>query len=259
MPKVYFNIKLEQELTVENANYTVLSLKYGISRPTVRAYAKRLGLYNINNRHMHQHDKSYFKNINTANKAYVLGLMYADGCNIRKGFSIALHENDKEVVDFVRKELKTTVPLKKITPFKKNWSYKWELRITSKEISNDLTNLGCTPAKSTTLSFPTGVPENLMSHFIRGYFDGDGSMWENKGGWHASFTCASDNFIKGLKEYLDNLEKNYKEYLTGPKKNCHSIILCRRKSIRLLVSHMYQGKEFGMLRKQNKITNFLNT
>lgn len=47
----------------------------------------------------------------------------------------------------------------------------------SEQMHNDLVNLGCTKNKTFTLEFPyQHVPEDLMRHFIRGYFDGDGSV-----------------------------------------------------------------------------------
>ena len=45
---------------------------------------------------------------------------------------------------------------------------------------NDLIKQGCVPNKSLILTFPNKyqVPKNLINHFIRGYFDGDGSIYE---------------------------------------------------------------------------------
>ena len=50
--------------------------------------------------------------------------------------------------------------------------------VANKHLWNTLNNLGCTPQKSLTLKFPTyeKVPKELIRHFIRGYFDGDGSL-----------------------------------------------------------------------------------
>ena len=49
------------------------------------------------------------------------------------------------------------------------------------KIFNDLGNLNCIPRKTFKIdSIPNGVPYNLISHFIRGYFDGDGSVNFNK-------------------------------------------------------------------------------
>ena len=52
------------------------------------------------------------------------------------------------------------------------------IHLTSDKMFNDLIKQGCIPNKSLVLTFPNKyqVPENLINHFIRGYFDGDGSI-----------------------------------------------------------------------------------
>ena len=49
---------------------------------------------------------------------------------------------------------------------------------------SDLNKLGVVERKSLILTFPTEqqVPKHLMPHFIRGYFDGDGSVYKQKQG-----------------------------------------------------------------------------
>lgn len=57
----------------------------------------------------------------------------------------------------------------------------WYCRLVhdSRELALDLKNKGCYQGKSLTLTFPSKdiVPEHLIRHFIRGYFDGDGSVF----------------------------------------------------------------------------------
>lgn len=43
----------------------------------------------------------------------------------------------------------------------------------------DLSKHGCVPNKSLILKFPTTLPNELVNDFIRGYFDGDGSVYIN--------------------------------------------------------------------------------
>lgn len=54
----------------------------------------------------------------------------------------------------------------------------YRLACYSKKSYTDLINKGCGINKSLILKFPdeTQVPQNLISHFIRGYFDGDGCV-----------------------------------------------------------------------------------
>ena len=65
---------------------------------------------------------------------------------------------------------------------KVNGKIRCELTFSSVEMCQDLTNLGAVRAKSLLIEFPDEniVPEKLMPHFIRGYFDGDGCVWNGK-------------------------------------------------------------------------------
>lgn len=57
----------------------------------------------------------------------------------------------------------------------KNSKNQYRLTINNKHISKRLAELGCGKAKTSVITFPTleQVPENLIHHFIRGYFDGN--------------------------------------------------------------------------------------
>lgn len=60
---------------------------------------------------------------------------------------------------------------------------------------------GCTPAKSLTLEFPSTdiIPEELQSHFMRGYFDGDGCLtqYAERGGQDVTVwtLCGTKHFL----------------------------------------------------------------
>ena len=250
--KAYSNIDLANELIKGEVNFTELGKKYNILRSTVRAYAKRLGVHKGNKIRLKSYslDTNYFKEINTPNKAYVLGFIYADGCNTRRGLQIGLQERDKEVLDFIKKELNANNELTYIKPFKKGWSYKWDLRISSKEISNDLTEKGCPPAKSLLLNFPTFIDDNLMSHFIRGYFDGDGCITIcDKGYGRLSFISGSKEFINGLREYF---HKKTGYLIPMYENNCYSIMTSKQAAVKSIINLMYTNSTFSMQRKFEK-------
>lgn len=69
----------------------------------------------------------------------------------------------------------------------------------SQKTVNDLKRLGCTEQKSLNLTFPTKeqVPPHLLHHFIRGYFDGDGSISLYNNDYHVSIV-GTESFIKSL-------------------------------------------------------------
>lgn len=122
------------------------------------------------------------KNINSPEKAYLLGLFYSDGCIIDNNgsyaASIVLHENDKYLLE----KIQSLFPFFRLA---KQANHAWELVCTKKALVKDLQSNGILFRKSTNnkefLRFPK-IPLKLYSHFIRGYFDGDGSVYKQKQG-----------------------------------------------------------------------------
>ena len=58
-------------------------------------------------------------------------------------------------------------------------------------MANDLINLGCIPNKSLIL-LPPKLKDEFISHFIRGYFDGDGSIGKYKNRYKITFLGTND-------------------------------------------------------------------
>lgn len=121
----------------------------------------------------------FFETIDNEEKAYFLGLMSADGYNCVKGgyFTLGLKSRDVEIIELFQQALGSNYPY-----VKKEEKDFITVQFNSVKMCQDLANLGCVQAKSLILKFPTQeqVPEHLIHHFIRGYFDGDGSVWQGK-------------------------------------------------------------------------------
>ena len=123
--------------------------------------------------HKKKINRNIFEVINTEEKAYWVGFLYADGY-------VGLTDNRVELT----LQLSDVNHIKKFKTFLNSDckistnSYRSRLSIKDEKIKKDLINLGCTPQKSLTLKFPTDdkIPKELIRHFIRGYFDGDGSL-----------------------------------------------------------------------------------
>ncbi len=129
--------------------------------------------YNIN------HD--FFNKIDTEEKAYLLGFLYADGYNNEeKGvISISLQERDREILEKFKILLESEYPLYKAEYYDRpNNQIQYALTVRSRQISKKLAELGCWQKKSSNLLFPTEeqVPKHLINHFLRGMWDGDGGI-----------------------------------------------------------------------------------
>jgi len=148
--------------------------------------------------------------------AYVLGYFAADGSmlkNNRGACFIEFKSIDKNLVEKVKVLLNSNHRISA-----RNWPEKWStiyrLQIGSKDIYADLLTLGFTQTKSCTMVFPQ-IPIQFISHFVRGYFDGDGhvsiSEYNRSGRKKKSKTIIS-GFTSGSKDFLKNLHKILKRY-----------------------------------------------
>lgn len=129
-------------------------------------------------------DFSYFKKIDTQEKAYILGLIYTDGCvkwvkNKDKCFVISM--TDLDIIQKVKKAINYTGPIYFKKRRKPHYKDQYAICVHSKEMAQDLINLGCVPRKTHVLRFPydNEVPNYLLNHFLRGCIDGDGSIHKN--------------------------------------------------------------------------------
>lgn len=122
-------------------------------------------------------DTSYFDTIGP-NQAYIIGLLFTDGCRPRGRNSVVLklQARDKPILDKVKAELKYDGPLH-FRP-RRNPKHQdcFELNINNKKISSRLLELGMVCAKSLVLEYPTWLTEKTERHFIRGCIDGDGHI-----------------------------------------------------------------------------------
>jgi len=117
-------------------------------------------------------NENFFNVIDTEEKAYWLGFLYADGCVHDKPNGqklITLCVKDKEVIEKFIKSLNGDFTVKQYNDI-------YGVYLTSDIMFNDLGKLGCVPKKSLNLKFPN-INNDYINHFIRGYFDGDGSVF----------------------------------------------------------------------------------
>lgn len=172
----------------QNKNMSTVKIgkKYGCSHKKI---AKVLEAYNIPrtgvSRRKYRINENFFDKIDNQDKAYILGFLYADGCNYKpkQTVSMSLQEEDFDILEKIRVCMGNEHPLEYIDYSNKHdfgYTYKNQYRmlIFSKHMCDSLDNIGMTPNKSLTLEFPR-IDKELYRHFIRGYFDGDGSVYQS--------------------------------------------------------------------------------
>jgi hypothetical protein len=259
-------------------NYTLaqLSREYGIRGDSI---ADMLVRRNIKLRSMsdalrrYKDNHSFFDKIDNEEKAYFLGLMYADGYNNeqRGTIKLSLSEIDKDILEKFQKAIESNRPLHFYSPKSKNMKQQsvYSLCINSKYLSKSLSNLGCMQRKTFILEFPTvdQVPECLLRHFVRGYFDGDGcfcittlSKERNNHRQYSVNITSTENFCKKLHEIIaKELSINSFFSTRFPERNnsTRSLNIGGNRQVRIFLDWIYKDCNVYMNRKYNKYQSIL--
>jgi hypothetical protein len=192
--------------------------------------------YNIN--------QDYFKTW-SSNMAYILGFWFADGCIYSgKMFDITIHKKDKYILKKIAQELEYEGNLFDYVDRQAS-----RINFSCRVIYDDIVALGGEERKSLTMVFPP-IPKEYLPDFIRGYFDGDGSIMTLKNNrLNSAFTSGSKIFLISLLEIL----KKEAGIVGGSfDDSCCSLKFGKKDTLRL-GEYMYKNNpELFLLRKRQK-------
>lgn len=231
------NAAIEEYIATEDRlkNISKLSKKYNLNRKTIVAALKKRNITIVANRATkYTLNEHIFNKIDTEEKAYWLGFLYADGwissTNNIVGLSLSVKDMDHlikfksflnwngdikiyETHQFGTKDIHNKAG---------DILYVGEINIGSKILHDDLNKCGCKPNKSLILTFPTEdiVPNELLRHFIRGYFDGDGTLGLYKHSVSNPKLEESLMFV-GTKTFLEGIENILGNGFIMQKRNCN--------------------------------------
>ena len=210
-------------------------------------------------------NESYFDIIDHPDKAYILGLFYADGsCRIdRPVIQINLSDPDIYMVEAIRDILSPGKKLQLHTKEAENLKESKRLEIQSKRLHKRLIELGCVPLKSWTLCDLPMIPDMYFNDFVRGYFDGDGGVCVPKSGFkevQVKFR-GTESFLKKLQKKMFELDRG----LTGSYSNEKiakggknpALFYGGRKQVEQIYRFMYRDlNPFGQLMLYRKYEKF---
>jgi len=140
--------------------------------------------------------------------AYVLGFIYSDGTlSPAQGGRLTITQKESEILYKLLKlmDCDAKVIKRKRKEYKKKISGEvYFFHLTNPAIYYDLVQFGLTPDKSLSVNFPE-IPQEYIRHFIRGCWDGDGSVYieKRKRIIKASYISGAHSFIKGLANELE--------------------------------------------------------
>lgn len=234
---------------------SALGREFGVSYSTIRNLLKRKGIKTGVNKHNFPRDEFYFSNIDSKEKAYWLGFLYADGCVHSNSNEISITLKDRDHLEKFRKAIKSNNKIgesidKRFSSMPKIYHFS----IKDKQLKSDLIKWGCVPNKSLTLTKIPNIPRDFVSHFIRGYFDGDGSLhWLNgTKNFRISFVGTAP-FLKdiqkelGLSLSLGQQEGNQSKYFQ----------VAGRKQVPMILDYIYKDSDEN-IRLTRKYKNYLD-
>lgn len=222
------------------------------------------------------YNKDYFKKIDTSEKAYWLGFLYADGCitrfykgDILKSMSLEITLKDEDYEHLVKfnDALNSNVPIQHRVIAKKYKANR--LVINSTGMCKDLINLGCLPAKSLILEFPNEdiVPKDFIRDFVRGYFDGDGGISYTEGEYYNQargkkykqyhyrcYFCGNDQFLTQLKNVLNSQGIKTSDLKKDNRSNAVNIYIYGKENIEKLRAYLYTDDCINLSRKFDKFS-----
>jgi hypothetical protein len=207
-------------------------------------------------------NSNYFKKW-SEQMAYVIGFIASDGniCKTGKSHMLQFASDDRDIIAKIKKAISSKAPVHLRT--RPNGKISYQLRHSDPTIYNDLFTLGIKPRKSLTLS-PPKVPKKYVRHFLRGFFDGDGSVWISHRTKHHNLTTVfytastkmASFILKTIKQVCLEFEGKIQKTLTPNRDRYFYSIVLGHKSSLLIRSYMYKGATIFMNRKYRKFTNF---
>lgn len=265
----------EEELQFLRDNYNKMETRRiaGMLGRTIEAItlkANRIGLqkdhysYNVN----------YFDKIDSSTKAYWLGFIMADGCisiqDTGHYLTIELSSKDESHISNFLNDISSNAKIRRRTRTlnKTGGEKTYEMvstRVFSSDFVDSLVSHGAVPRKTYDMSFGVGVPDEFLCDYVRGYFDGDGSVSlshvKRPGGrvdeyLRVTFVCYDESFLKKLQSVLKEKEIESTIY----KDRGYFVLFIRRlDSVRSFFNYIYRdGEQRFLARKHNVFVSFYN-
>lgn len=223
----------------EGVSCASIAREHDLCENTIKKYFNLLGLKRKSPSELSRKYKFDFRFLNDGSKKaefvfYFLGWMASDGhlgrnCNLIK---FSLNRGDKEVLQYIKNELNYTGEVKDVEEFNKGAIRQVSLlSFYNETLKKDLLKLGFDSDKTFTFKFPDWCKNQYFEYFLRGYFEGDGSVFFQKtsGDYGASIVGTRD-FIHGLNQYLER-EYGFKGWIEN-KNNCS--VVCFRSNFTFL-------------------------
>lgn len=185
----------------------------------------------------------YFKDINTELKAYFLGLIITDGSVYKQDNSLVFSITLKSEDDYLIKTLKKELDSKNKLVFNRGCTM---FSIQSTDLCKDLISHNVVFKKSYHTEMPI-IPNELLPHFLRGVFDGDGCFTNKSCVFYGTYS-----FVESIKLLLiDKLNVNNNKITVREHGSC-SIAFSSLRDRAAIYNYLYSCATIFMKRNEEK-------
>ena len=235
-----------------------------VTSVNINAFFRRISLHRRNSRTYF--NENYFSEIDSEDKAYFLGLILADGCIYNNRVLLSLAEKDIDILEAFKEYLDTD---KKLYRSESSGSLvghtvTYRIELISDTMISDLAKLGIIPHKTIHCTYPDQLVDSAVeSAFIRGIWDGDGSMSKYKstkasdGTVHTKYTAS----VCGTLEICESLRERLRP-VTGAEGHiskrfdtencCYTLSYSGGRSVGKLMKYLYEDSSVHLERKYVK-------
>lgn len=204
----------------------------------------------------------FFKDIDNELKAYLLGFIYADGCIYKN--SLQITSTDLEILDLIKNNISPSQNYHKCV-VKEGQQFKLSLKIYNYFITEDLKRHGINYNKTyefENADILNNLNEELKRHFIRGFFDGDGSIYSSKNYVRKFKLSNTNNFLlKSIEDIFTFLGTKYfykESYEVNNKAiNMNYWALSDKQSLKIIYRYLYDNCNYYLHRKRSKFEDII--
>jgi len=173
-----------------------LGIKYSIDKRRIQKWANENNILRnrASSHRFTEFNQNIFDIIDSPEKAYWLGFLYADAYNSNTNNTVSLSLQISDLTHLQKLAIFIELPITKITYTKTKEDYEYyTLKMYSKHLCETLNKNGCPQAKSFIIKYPEWLLPELTVSFIRGMFDGDGSLCRRENGeWKWSLATTKE-------------------------------------------------------------------
>lgn len=219
---------------------------------SIRNKCRRLNCHAARSQtHRTKINHNFFNNINTEEKAYVLGWFVSDGyLKIKESscYTFGIEITDVEMLKTIKNIMESEHNI-----YERNNRNTYTFKAGSRTICKDLMKLGYTTNKSCEAIYPD-IDSSLDLPFIMGVFDGDGCVSIK----NEKYLSAQ---IDGTKELLSEIKNKFKNikghiYTRNESRNTYRLIYFAERAEKFL-STLYDNCKYSLDRKREKFERFL--